>query len=201
MIFYIEQRLSMKNGPDDARKSNDPWENNIMPSILRGSKAHNEKVLVQRASDSPSVTSTHSVHTAPVTTVTTGANVGITLTQAVYQDLFERAQVVATELESRCSEELVVAAPKANKVKPEGPANPSALYCHEALDSSPYSSPKKRPTPSIVLSPFSKAKQKAARVGVGLSEECRGVYTIDEIDKRIALLAEVNAKRKLVVRK
>lgn len=176
------------------------WEGKIMPSILRGSKEHNEKVLAERtkptakARAKPAVTSKKDEPAVPMTTMKNDAISTDNLNG--YQELFQKAQEVIASLELARSEapaKLPEAPVKRARVMFEVPLNPSPLYAYETFDESSQSPQKAAPAP-VILSPFSKAKQNARKQGVGLSEECRGVYSEEELERRVALLAQLNKK-------
>lgn len=180
----------MHNGPKAKEKS--IWDGKLMPSILRGSKSHNEKIKAAReiaqASVQINATSIEAI-AAPVKE----ENI-LTLAEenAVNKaGLSTRAHALITELKKLDQE----VTPKIETfTKPLKPVVPhSFLYADEVLEPSPPVSPTKR-SQTQVLSPFSNAKRVARNSGVSLKDECRGVYTEQEMLERIGFLAEVTKK-------
>ncbi len=178
----------MKKGP-----SNGIWEGKMMPSILRGAREHNKMVLEQRQekarlelakslrenkkSTSQSVSISES-KTAILADVVPTESKGI----------FAKAREVLAKMEENSKAISKVASEASVRSSAEVATVTSSLYCHETLDTPP-NSPQKKP---VILSPFSSAKAKARALGVGLGEDCRGMYEDDELNRRIEKIAELN---------
>lgn len=167
--------MSQTEGPKEAKpnkaqpKTHGIWEGQLMPTILRGSAEHNKRVLAQRARIDGLVTAPLKVSAG---TINTSSDMAY---------LLEKAKAVIAELPTE---------PQKSK-SPSSAENTkqSTLFCEEKWES-PTSSPEKKPTPVVLeMSPFSKTKIKARKVGLSLSEECRGVYTQEALDARIQLFA------------
>lgn len=203
----------MKQGPKSF------WEGKMMPSILRGSKKHNEALLAKqqeneknkaanalRILQAKSIKATQTI--APSTANVNVANTVVQVQSKGTEDIFKKARAVLARFESnsQASASRVPEKPKAiiamslssstvlstSSVSAElSSPQESRLYCHETLDSPPCSPVKAQP---IILSPFSQAKVKARQLGVGLKDECRDMYDLAELDSRIEKLAKLNAK-------
>lgn len=150
------------------------WKGRIVPSILRGSEAHNKKVLEERAK----------ALEARAEAINQACE--ILKTDSEQQEhiaagsLMELRAMLCTQAKKVLSERNIQVTEK------------SILHCDETLEASPQSSPQKK----IPLSPFSQAKEMARRNGVNLSEDCRGVYSDADLMERIAFLGSVNKKFK-----
>ncbi len=200
----------MNNGPKLKEKS--IWDGILMPSILRGSKAHNERVLAEReiARKAAATEQVKKEAKAKASKEVAHAEVPAKLTSSAlmsfnnkeFANLFQRAQDLASGLVELSSLEPAIEA-ETFKVPTAPTKTPlySRLYSDEQLDSSPLSSPtKKRASTEPVLSPFSKAKRLARASGVNLGEDCRDVYTESELMERIAFLAEVTKRQRLTMK-
>lgn len=203
----------MKQGPTSF------WEGKMMPSILRGSKKHNEALLAKQQENekmkAKNALRNHQTQSKKATKTITPATANVNVAKTVVQvrpvgaeDLFEKARELLAKFESnsQSSASSVPEMPKAIIAMPLSSSTvlstssvsaelsspqESRLYCHETLDSPPCSPVKAQP---ILLSPFSQAKVKARQLGVGLKDECRGMYDQAELESRIEKLAELNAK-------
>lgn len=162
------------------------WEGRIMPSILRGSKKHNEAVRAADAERAKQAKQALAVVTTTEPSVSESSATG-----PAAQPPAETSEVKPLPSASLGNLRETLVAHAQNILNEQH----SPLYCNETLALSPQKSaaPKAKLPP---LSPFSQAKQTAKRCGVGLSDECRGVYPIDEINSRIEFLASVTKKQR-----
>ncbi len=168
--------MSTSNGPQKI-KPKKIWAGKLMPAILRGSKEHNRKLLEEKARVDRQVLTAPKA-TIPAVTAPLKASAQIRNISPEIEQLFERAKAIIAELPTEPQE----------PVSPKSAENTkqSIFYCDEVWKSPPSSPEKKKPLSSVqVVSPFSEAKIKARRVGLSLSDQCRGVYTEDELNTRI----------------
>lgn len=204
----------MKKGPSSI------WDGRIMPSILRGSTEHNKRVLAEREraasmaqqamgikirkanAKAKTSTSTSTLKSTLESSSSAENAAALNLREAVFAKARAVMAIVEENVKSEAKSEAevksealqsLVEIPSPSSV---GNAESSALliksklYCDETFDTPP-NSPQRKP---LVLSPFSKAKEKAQQLGVVLKEECRGMYDDEGLNRRIEYIAQVNEK-------
>lgn len=166
-------KLSRKAFWDNQLKKGNP-----MPSILRGSKAHNAKVAAAKAA----AEAAQALAALPTTIAPA------TLKELNKENAPSRVPPTSSAITSK---ETLLA--KAADLLAKPSSLTSSLYCDEVLSLSPKkpAAPKRSMPP---LSPFSQAKLRARYLGVGLGDDCRDVYTIEEIHERITYLANVTKR-------
>ncbi|MGE3319681.1 MAG: hypothetical protein AB7I18_10345 [Candidatus Berkiella sp.] len=180
---------------DKSKKKQEPdtsiWKGKIMPTILRGSTEHNKKVREESSQRKLQMQQNSERGHVVASTAQQPAVKKDTMRHVKEIDaLFKRAEQLIEGFSVLATPKQEIVTKDASNVGEQVPK--SQFHCDETLDDLPHTP--EAPT-VLVRSPFSKAKAKAARLKVGLSEECRGMYEIDELHRRIDYLASLRPKK------
>lgn len=180
-----------KSKKPKAKQSQYSSEGSFIPSILRRgkpqSKKSSEEIATQAIQKKRFIIESHDIES--------NAQLAIDMlkrNQLEFADLYERARELLKDFPAPAEKNLDKTVQTATTKAPNYPEAvlKSRLFCNETLDDV-FDSAQRESAPAVIIkSPFSKAKERAHSAGVNLGDECRGVYSEQELNRRIDLLAK-----------